>query len=83
MVFKPEPLQEHCMTVPAQICQTDKYLFQVLKNMQNADGFLRKKEHLMKVALRSTTGFKKNGIPQNSGKWELSNIVFTNNSPIW
>lgn len=43
MVFKPEPLQEHCMTVSAQIGQTDKYLTQVLKNMENADSFLRRK----------------------------------------
>lgn len=59
MVFKPELLQEHCMTVPAQIYQFDKYLSQVLKNMQNADGFLRRKKHLMKVALRNITAFEK------------------------
>lgn len=58
MIFKPEPLQEHCMRVPAQICQTNK-LSQVLKGMQNADGFLRRKEHLMKVALRNINAFEK------------------------
>lgn len=63
MVFKPEPLQEHCMTVSAQIGQTDKYLTQVLKNMENADSFLRRKKHLMKVALRNKTAF---GIERDS-----------------
>lgn len=43
MVFKPEPLQEHSMTIAAQISETDKYLSQVLKNLQDADGFLRRK----------------------------------------
>lgn len=59
-----EPLQELCMTIPAQICQTDKYLSQVLKNMQNADGFLRRKEHLTKVALRNITAFEQ--------KWDFT-----------
>lgn len=81
-MFKPEPLQQHCMTVLAQICQTNNYLSQVLKNMQNAVGLLRRKEHLRKVVLRNITAFEKNRIPQDTGKWGV-NAMFTNNSPIW
>lgn len=50
--------------------------------MQNAVGFLRRKEHLRKVALRNITAFEKNRIPQDTGKWGV-NVMFTNNSPIW
>lgn len=84
MVLKPEPLQEHCITVPAQIYQIDKYLSQVLKNMQNADGFLRRKKHFMKVTLRNITAFeKKMGFHRIQGNEEWANVAFTNHSPIW